>query len=118
MSRRAVNPDRRASDGGLPTIASLLHHKSRSPSVLTIALLLLVNRLYTLARVPTLLLIGILDSDDASAVGCLFAGGDYFDRLFQQRLREFEGIFLDYAKQQATTETVDKLFKLAEASQM
>nr|BAJ87107.1 predicted protein [Hordeum vulgare subsp. vulgare] len=41
MSRRAVNPGRRASDGGLPTVASLLHHKSRSPSVLTIALLLL-----------------------------------------------------------------------------
>ncbi|KAE8819398.1 vacuolar proton-inorganic pyrophosphatase [Hordeum vulgare] len=30
--------------------------------------------------------------------------------------REFEGVFLDYARQQATTETVDKLFKLAEAS--
>ena len=30
--------------------------------------------------------------------------------------REFEGVFLDYARQQATTETVDKLFKLAEVT--
>jgi hypothetical protein len=30
--------------------------------------------------------------------------------------REFEGIYLDYSRQQATTETVDKLFKLAEVT--
>jgi hypothetical protein len=41
MSRRSVNPGRRVSDGGLPTVAGLLHHKSRSPPVLTIALLVL-----------------------------------------------------------------------------
>lgn len=41
MSRRSVNPGRRPSDGGLPTVAGLLHPKSRSPPVLTIALLLL-----------------------------------------------------------------------------
>lgn len=31
---------------------------------------------------------------------------------------EFEGVFLDYSRQQATTETVDKLFKLAEAAKL
>ncbi|KAM0844004.1 hypothetical protein ACQ4PT_057334 [Festuca glaucescens] len=41
MSRRSVNPGRRASEGGLPTVAGLLHPKSRSPPVLTIALLVL-----------------------------------------------------------------------------
>jgi hypothetical protein len=30
--------------------------------------------------------------------------------------REFEGVYLDFARQQATTETVDKLFKLAEVN--
>ncbi|KAE8819728.1 transcription factor HBP-1a-like [Hordeum vulgare] len=101
MSRRAVNPGRRASDGGLPTVASLLHHKSRSPSVLTIALLLLVNRLYTLARVPALLLIGILDSDGASAAG--FSGREFEGVFLDYAIgREFEGVFLDYARQQAT----------------
>jgi hypothetical protein len=38
-----VNPGRRVTDGGLPTVAGLLQPKSRSPSVLTIALLVLVN---------------------------------------------------------------------------
>ncbi|KAM0844237.1 hypothetical protein ACQ4PT_039318 [Festuca glaucescens] len=41
MSRRSVNPGRRVSEGGLPTVAGLLHPKSRSPPVLTIALLVL-----------------------------------------------------------------------------
>ena len=27
--------------------------------------------------------------------------------------REFEGVYLDYSRQQATTETIDKLFELA-----
>ncbi|XBI99653.1 hypothetical protein VPH35_019699 [Triticum aestivum] len=31
---------------------------------------------------------------------------------------EFEGAFLDYSRQQATTETIDKLFKLAEAAKL
>ncbi|EMS52088.1 Glucose-6-phosphate isomerase, cytosolic [Triticum urartu] len=31
---------------------------------------------------------------------------------------EFEGVFLDYSRQQATTETVDKLFKLAETAKL
>ena len=42
MSRRSVNPSRRVSDGGLPSVGGLLHHKSRSPPVLTIALVVLV----------------------------------------------------------------------------
>jgi len=41
MSRRSVNPSRRVSDGGLPSVGGLLHHKSRSPPVLTIALVVL-----------------------------------------------------------------------------
>uniref|UniRef100_A0A452XP61 Glucose-6-phosphate isomerase n=1 Tax=Aegilops tauschii subsp. strangulata TaxID=200361 RepID=A0A452XP61_AEGTS len=31
---------------------------------------------------------------------------------------EFEGVYLDYSRQQATTETIDKLFKLAEAAKL
>lgn len=42
MSRRSVNPSRRVSDGGLPSVGGLFHHKSRSPPVLTIALVVLV----------------------------------------------------------------------------
>ncbi|KAL5220280.1 hypothetical protein ABZP36_024993 [Zizania latifolia] len=38
MPRRSVNPSRRVADGGLPSIGGLLHPKSRSPPVLTIAL--------------------------------------------------------------------------------
>ncbi|KAL6848204.1 hypothetical protein ACP4OV_022332 [Aristida adscensionis] len=41
MSRRSVNPSRRVADGGLPSVGGLLHSKSRSPPVLTIALLVL-----------------------------------------------------------------------------
>ncbi|KAF8705024.1 hypothetical protein HU200_031281 [Digitaria exilis] len=41
MSRRSVNPSRRVSDGGLPSVGGLFHHKSRSPPVLTIALVVL-----------------------------------------------------------------------------
>jgi hypothetical protein len=42
MSRRSVNPSRRMADGGLPSVGGLLHPKSRSPPVLTIALVVLV----------------------------------------------------------------------------
>lgn len=42
MSRRSVNPSRRVADGGLPSVGGLLHPKSRSPPVLTIALVVLV----------------------------------------------------------------------------
>jgi hypothetical protein len=41
MSRRSVNPSRRVADGGLPSVGGLLHPKSRSPPVLTIALVVL-----------------------------------------------------------------------------
>ncbi|XP_062192906.1 probable pectin methylesterase CGR2 isoform X2 [Phragmites australis] len=41
MSRRSVNPSRRVADGGLPSVGGLLHPKSRSPPVLTIALVIL-----------------------------------------------------------------------------
>ncbi|KAL5226241.1 hypothetical protein ABZP36_014506 [Zizania latifolia] len=41
MSRRSVNPSRRVADGGLPSVGGLLHPKSRSPSVLTITLVVL-----------------------------------------------------------------------------
>ncbi|CAL4951434.1 unnamed protein product [Urochloa decumbens] len=41
MSRRSVNPSRRVSDGVLPSVGGLFHHKSRSPPVLTIALVVL-----------------------------------------------------------------------------
>ncbi|ONM30086.1 hypothetical protein ZEAMMB73_Zm00001d039881 [Zea mays] len=41
MSRRSLNPSRRVADGGLPTVGGLFHPKSRSPPVLTIALVVL-----------------------------------------------------------------------------
>lgn len=37
-----MNPSRRVADGGLPSVGGLLHPKSRSPPVLTIALVVLV----------------------------------------------------------------------------
>jgi hypothetical protein len=46
MSRRSVNPSRRMADGGLPSVGGLLHPKSRSPPVLTIALVVLVPSLF------------------------------------------------------------------------
>ena len=42
MSRRSVNPSRRVSDGALPSVGGLFHPKSRSPPVLTFALVVLV----------------------------------------------------------------------------
>jgi hypothetical protein len=42
MSRRSVNPSRRVADGGLPSFGGPFHPKSRSPPVLTIALVVLV----------------------------------------------------------------------------
>uniref|UniRef100_A0A804UFL0 Uncharacterized protein n=1 Tax=Zea mays TaxID=4577 RepID=A0A804UFL0_MAIZE len=41
MSRRSVNPSRRVADGGLPSFGGPFHPKSRSPPVLTIALVVL-----------------------------------------------------------------------------
>jgi hypothetical protein len=60
MSRRSVNPGRRVTDGGLPTVAGLLHPKSRSPPVLTIALLVLVNNTPVIPDAHTCLLYRLL----------------------------------------------------------
>jgi hypothetical protein len=62
MSRRSVNPGRRMTDGGLPTVGGLLHPKSRSPPVLTIALVVLVPSLFCISRHTQLLLMLLLDA--------------------------------------------------------